>query len=121
MLQKKQSNDYIKNNQHDNADTIIFEIINRSILDKNLLLETDIQEITPDDYQRAKDKRSKSLEKEIKQKEDYSIDEGSVILLTEPILSPVKGKPVYEIKILAPHTEQISQLSLNFIIYLFYS
>lgn len=95
---------------HDSSDTFMYDLVNRIIQDKNLILETDIQHITkeefimPDEQQEVSAQGPGQLQ---------SIAEGSAILVIEPILAPVKGKPIYELKIgdtimakLTPNTDR---------------
>lgn len=96
---KKQIFEYVDNYDYDHVDTFLFDIINRIIHDKNLILETGIQELTRDEFREAKEKKIKGGEADTKEKKELMVEEGSVILPLQPILSPVKGKPIYELKI----------------------
>jgi len=79
-------------------DLIIFDFLNRIIHDKNLTLETSIEEISPQEYEEIKDDRSKPKETS-STKQETKMEDNSLILLVKPLLSPVKGKPIYELKI----------------------
>src|SRR5208337_856399 len=68
--------------------------------------ETGIQEITPSEYKEA----SKSPEAATKPVErddehagtnytDYSLEKDAVILPVKPIVAPIKGKPIYELRV----------------------
>lgn len=92
---KTQLYEYLSNYDYDNAEVLIYDTINRIIHDKNLIIEIGIQEITPDEFKETKEKRSKSQVST----EKSPVEDGSAILPVEPILSPVKGKPLYELKI----------------------
>lgn len=92
---KTQLYDYLNNYDYDNAEVMIYDTINRIIHDKNLIIEIGIQEVTPDEFKETKEKRSKSPASSDKS----PVEDGSAILPVEPILSPVKGKPLYELKI----------------------
>ena len=84
-------------------DATLYDLVNRIIHDKSLLLETSIQEVTPVEFSEAKEKLNNKANEAFEEKKDshssYSLEEGSIILSIKSILSPVKGKPVYEIKI----------------------
>ncbi len=92
---KNQLFEYLNNYDYDNAEVTIYDAVNRIIHDKNLILEIGIQEITPDEFKETKEKRSKTAVSS----EKSPVEDGSAILPIEPILSPVKGKPLYELKI----------------------
>jgi hypothetical protein len=94
--------DHIYNYNYKELEVVVFDLINRIIHDKNLILETVIQEVTPSDYVNIKEQRSKPKEEEEKSEETGNSAEkasGSVILPIDLILSPVKGKPIYNLKI----------------------
>jgi len=92
---KNQLFEYLNNYDYDNAEVTIYDAVNRIIHDKNLILEIGIQEITPEEFKETKEKRGKSPA----ESEKSPVEDGSAILPIEPILSPVKGKPLYELKI----------------------
>lgn len=92
---KTQLYEYLNNYDYDNAEVLIYDAINRIIHDKNLVIEIGIQEVTPDEFKETKEKRAKSQP----QGDKSPVEDGSAILPVEPILSPVKGKPLYELKI----------------------
>ncbi len=92
---KNQLYDYLNNYDYDNVETFMFDAINRIIHDKNLILEVGIQEVTPEEFRDVKEKRSKSPD----EPREAPVEDGSAILPVEPILSPVKGKPIFELKI----------------------
>ncbi|HPA70727.1 MAG: hypothetical protein KBA61_14980 [Spirochaetes bacterium] len=92
---KTQLYEYLNNYDYDNAEVLIYDAINRIIHDKNLVIEIGIQEVTPDEFKETKEKRSKAQVPGDKS----PVEDGSAILPVEPILSPVKGKPLYELKI----------------------
>ena len=90
----------INNYDYDNIDIFLFDMINRIIHDKNLILETSIQEVTLEEFAEAKEKRyEKDKNEEPSAVSATDLEEGSVILNIQPILAPVKGKPIYELKI----------------------
>ena len=87
---------------YNSLDVTLFDLINRIIHDKSLILETGIQEITPADFRESKKNIGKSQdtpqEKQVAH-DTYSLEEGSVILTVKSILSPVKGRPIYELRV----------------------
>ncbi|MBN1532202.1 MAG: hypothetical protein JXA20_06030 [Spirochaetes bacterium] len=86
---------------YSNVDITIFDLINRVLHDKSLILETGIQEVTQRDYYETKKNRDKKGEEEPAQKSEGSAatEDAAVILPVKPIVSPVRGKPIYELKI----------------------
>ena len=92
---KSQFYEYLNNYDYDNVEVFMFDAINRIIHDKNLIVEVGIQETTAEEFQETKKNRGKSDGKT----DEPAIEDGSAILPIEPILSPVKGKPIYEMKI----------------------
>ncbi len=90
---------YLNEYNYEGADVMMFDAINRIINDKGLLLETGIQEITPEEMRESREQKSASDVKIQETSIKGVIEEGSVILAIEPILAPVKGKPIYELKI----------------------
>lgn len=89
--------DNVYNYDYDQMDLILYDIINRIIHDKNLVLESLIQEISLQELQSVKEDRSKPLgqEDEGEQKKDSH----GVILQVKPVLAPLNGKPIYELRI----------------------
>jgi hypothetical protein len=92
---KNQLYDYLMGSDYQSADTFMSEIVNRIINDKNLILESFISHISPEEFQEIREKRTRTEEPVLEE----NVEDGSVILPIDPILSPVKGKPVYELKI----------------------
>jgi hypothetical protein len=95
--QKKLLYEYIKNYNYDSIDAFMFDIINRIIHDKNLILETGVQETSEKEFRETKETRSQK--KEVPQSETKLSPEEGVTLTIQLILSPVTGKPIYELKI----------------------
>ncbi len=93
--------DHIYNYNYKEVERIVYDLINRIIHDKNLALETVIQEVAPSDYVNIKEQRSKPKEEEKHEETGNNTEQpsGSVILPIDLILSPVKGKPIYNLKI----------------------
>ncbi len=89
--------DNVYNYDYDQMDLILYDIINHIIHDKNLIMETLIQEISLSELQSIKDERSKPQN----QDDDVSDkkDSNGVILQVKPILAPLNGKPIYELRI----------------------
>jgi hypothetical protein len=97
-IKTNQLYDYANNYDYDSIDTFLFDTINRVIHDKNLVLETSIQEVTAEEFAQTKEKRYSQPE-EKSQAAEAELEEGAVILNIQPILAPVKGKPIYELKV----------------------
>ncbi len=89
--------DYANSYDYNSLDTYLFDTINRVVHDKNLVLETSIQEVTAEEFAQTKEKRYNKAEE--KSTSETELEEGAVILNIQPILAPVKGKPIYELKI----------------------
>jgi len=87
----------IYNYDYDKMEVILYDVINRIIHEKNLLLETSIQEVTPGELQKTKEERNKPKEEE--NEAAPKVENESIILQVKPILAPVKGKPIYELKL----------------------
>jgi hypothetical protein len=89
------------NYDYDRVEIFISDILYRIVHDKNLILEIGIQEITEEEFKAAREKRQKTAETPAAQaaRKGYNVEDGSVILPLQPILAPVKGKPLYELKI----------------------
>ncbi len=80
-------------------DIILFDLINRIVHDKNLVLETAIQELAPSEYQASLGAVEQKDEEETAGGDDFKVDDDSVILPVKPIVAPVKGKPIYELRV----------------------
>ncbi|HSV95405.1 MAG TPA: DUF4899 domain-containing protein [Spirochaetota bacterium] len=89
------------NYDYDRVEIFISDILYRIVHDKNLILEIGIQEATEEEFKTVREKRQKTAETPAAQaaKKGYNLEDGSVILPLQPILAPVKGKPLYELKI----------------------
>ncbi len=97
---KEQLFNSVYNYDYDSVEIFMNDLIYRIVHDKNLVLETGIQEATRDEYIATKEKRNKSEEQsESARNKGYNLEEGAVLLSLQPILAPVKGKPLYELKI----------------------
>ena len=84
---------------YNNLDITLFDQINRVIHDKNLVLETGIQEVSQRDFFDVKKNRDKGKKDEAPKDVIEQTGPDSVILPVKPIVSPVRGKPIYELKI----------------------
>ncbi len=84
-------------------DMSLYDIVNRIIHDKNLILETAIQEITPQEYRAGitgPDQQKEDAGGEaIPANDGYSVEDDAVILPVKPIVAPVKGKPIYDLRV----------------------
>jgi hypothetical protein len=83
-------------------DTTLFDLINRIIHEKTLVLETAIQEITPSEFRggiTGTDKNSETERVSSGSDEEFTVEEDAVILPVKPIVAPVKGKPIYELRV----------------------
>jgi len=90
--------DNVYNYDYDQMDIILYDIINRIIHDKNLVMESLIQEISLGELQSVKEDRSKPQnqnDENIQEKKDTH----GVILQVKPVLAPLNGKPIYELRI----------------------
>ena len=96
-IKTNQLYDYVNSYDYNSLDTYLFDTINRVVHDKNLVLETSIQEVTAEEFAQTKEKRYNKAEE--KSTSETELEEGAVILNIQPILAPVKGKPIYELKI----------------------
>ncbi len=97
-LSREQLYEFCKNYDYDNINKFVFDIVNRIINDKNLILETGIQEVTASEYKTMKEAALKSDRPEEIPK-GFKTEDGSITLPIKLILAPVSGKPIYELKI----------------------
>lgn len=89
--------DHTYDYNYDQIDVILYDMINRIIHDKNLIMETIIQEVSTSEFRKIKEDRSKLPEED--EESQVETEKQSVILKVKPIVAPVKGKPIYELKI----------------------
>jgi len=85
----------VYNYDYDQMDLILYDLINRIIHDKNLVMEPLIQEISLQELQNIKEDRSKPLDDNDSGKKDNQ----GVILQIKPVLAPLNGKPIYELRV----------------------
>ncbi len=90
--------DNVYNYDYDQMDLILYDIINRIIHDKNLVMESLIQEISLSELQSIKEDRSKPQNEE-DDTEDGKKNSSGTILQVKPVLAPLNGKPIYELRI----------------------
>jgi hypothetical protein len=90
---------HVKNYEYDNVDSFMFDIINRIIHDKNLIIETGIQEVSEIEFRETKENKSQKKETDSMQINQKIASEQGVTLIIQLILAPVSGKPMYELKI----------------------
>lgn len=85
------------------AETVLYDILNRILQDKKLVIEIGIQEVTDEEIQQVilrRDKENKQkYNKNISSKSSFNVEKGAVLVEISPILSPVKGKPLYDLRI----------------------
>ena len=89
--------DHAYNYDYDQMDIILYDLINRIIHDKNLIMETIIQEVSTSEFRKVKEDRSKPQEDD--DEKPAGTEKLNIILKVKPIVAPVKGKPIYELKI----------------------
>jgi hypothetical protein len=83
-------------------DATLFGLINRIIHDKALVLETAIQEITPSEFRAAvsgTDAKNETADVPSGTDDQFSVEDDAVILPVKPIVAPVRGKPIYELRV----------------------
>ncbi len=90
----------VYNYDYDSVEIFLTDILYRVVHDKNLVLEIGIQEVEKAEYLASKEKKQALAKSPASATgKGLNIEEGSVILPLQPILAPVKGKPLYELKI----------------------
>ncbi|PKL18067.1 MAG: hypothetical protein CVV49_07710 [Spirochaetae bacterium HGW-Spirochaetae-5] len=90
--------DNVYNYDYDQMDLILYDMINRIIHDKNLVMESLIQEISLTELQNIKEDRSKPQNGNDNHEEGKK-DSSGTILQVKPVLAPLNGKPIYELRI----------------------
>jgi hypothetical protein len=94
--------EHVSDYDYNSMDVTLFDLINRIIHDKTLVLETAIQEVPPSEFRAALDgsgKEEAAPVEAVSGDDGFGVEEDAVILPVKPIVSPVKGKPVYELRI----------------------
>jgi len=93
--------DIVSDYDYNAMDARLFDLINRIVHDKTLVLETAIQEITPAEFREAvSGTDAKSGTNDVPSGTDeFSVEDDAVILPVKPIVAPVKGKPIYELRV----------------------
>ncbi|MBN2079214.1 MAG: hypothetical protein JW838_09625 [Spirochaetes bacterium] len=80
-------------------DITLFDLVNRIVHDKNLVLETAIQELPPSEYRASLGSGEQKADEVTAGGDEFTVDDDSVILPVKPIVAPVKGKPIYELRV----------------------
>jgi len=113
----------VVNYDYNKLDVLLYDIINKALHEKSLIIETVIQETTQDDYKATREMRNKPQESDedadLEAKADKIMNE-KVLLEVKPVLAPVKGKPIYSLKtgdiimirVLANTQRQVSYIKL---------
>jgi hypothetical protein len=84
---------------------MLFDQINRIVRDRNIIIESGIQESTPEEVIQVRERRSAAPKEENTTPKpettshDFEVEEGSTIVPVSMLLSPVRGKLLYELKI----------------------
>ncbi|MDA3899448.1 MAG: hypothetical protein PF637_02900 [Spirochaetes bacterium] len=83
------------------AEQMMYDSARRILQDKNMKLELSIQEVSADEITMVRNQReTERQQKYQKEKESgFSVEEGSTVLSASLVLSPVNGKPLYDLKI----------------------
>ncbi|MBN1500532.1 MAG: hypothetical protein JW982_10265 [Spirochaetes bacterium] len=85
------------------VETILYDLLNRILQDKSIKIEIGIQEVTHNEIYAVKERRDRESkeknQKDINTQGSHGIEQGSIVIDTSLILSPVKGKPLYDIRI----------------------
>ena len=91
------ANDY----DYGSAEQIIYDCARRILQDKNLKLELNIQEVSADEITMIRNQREIERQQKYQQEKEseFSMEEGSIVLNASLVLSPVNGKPLYDLKI----------------------
>lgn len=89
------------NYDYDKMELTLHDCINRIVHDKNLIIETGIQEVTRDEYRQARNAKPATPESDsdLPAQDSSDSEKGSVIISVKPILAPVNGKPLYSLRI----------------------
>jgi len=88
--------DNVYNYDYDQMDLILYDMINRIIHDKNLVMESLIQEISLQELQSVKEDRSKPQDTD--EPGEKKNPQGTILQI-KPVLAPLNGKPIYELRI----------------------
>ena len=88
------------NSDYTKLDILLYDLINLVLHEKTLQLETVIQEISTEEYNKVLEVRNKPIEKPPQPDlEDQKKTDDSIILKVKPVLAPVKGKLIYTLKV----------------------
>jgi hypothetical protein len=83
-------------------DRSLYDMLNRIIHDKNLILETAIQEISPQEFRAGitgAEQKEEAADNVSTPNDGYTVEDDAVILPVKPIVAPVKGKPIFELRV----------------------
>jgi hypothetical protein len=87
-------------------ETVLFDAFKRIIRDHGTVIETGIQESTLEEVVALREKRSKNqkpeaapAKPEAAENHDFEVEEGASVVPVSMMLSPVRGKLLYELKI----------------------
>lgn len=96
----------VKEYNYNELDVQLHDMISIVLHEHDILLESVIQEITPEEYSLVKNNRKVAAPTKSKQSdpsadfmEAENISDDAIILQAKAVLSPVKGKPIYNLKI----------------------
>jgi hypothetical protein len=94
----------ISSYNYTHLDVSLLDLINRIIRDKMTILETGIQEATPEEVLAVRELHAKKTAETEKSEapmptSTFQVEEGALIVSMSMVLSPVSGKLLYELKI----------------------
>ncbi|MCL2026051.1 MAG: hypothetical protein FWG92_04520 [Leptospirales bacterium] len=91
---------YTINSNYSKLDMLLYDLVNHVLHEKTLRIESVIQEISTEEYNKVVEARNKPVERPLQTNlEDSKKEDDSVILKVKPVLAPVKGKPIYTLKV----------------------
>ncbi|MBP7901946.1 MAG: hypothetical protein KA015_03915 [Spirochaetes bacterium] len=93
---------FVSSSDDSGVNVSIYDLLNRILHDKQLLLDTRIERVSRDQVLEIKMKKS-AYEAEHKAESSktpsFAYGKDAQVISASPILSPVKGKPIYELRI----------------------
>jgi hypothetical protein len=96
----------ISSYNYSQLEIMLFDQLNRIVRDRNIIIESGIQEATPEEVIQVRERRSVASKDESAAApapetttHDFEVEEGSTIVPVSMLLSPVRGKLLYELKI----------------------
>jgi len=89
------------NSDYNKLEVLLYDLVNHVLHEKTLQLESVIQEISTEEYARVLEARNKPIETplQLNLEDSKKTENDSVILKVKPVLAPVKGKPIYMLKV----------------------